>query len=152
MILLLLAMTFNLNLLCFPSWVPHGVGTCIQGAWDIQRLLCQAHYSYFLSLWTLVIQDDMIGVMRSWHKGFHITIINLSRKVWKLDETYACFSSTYISIFPKCPPFIFRFSSTLYDQCRMFLLIVMHTCGLYYFLLCYTLSAIIEHPCFEYLI
>ena len=53
---------------------------------------------------------------------------------------------TYIS-FPKCPPFIFRFSSTLYDQCRMFLLIMLHTCGPYYFLLCYTLWAIIEHPC-----
>ena len=94
----------------------------------------------------------MIVVMRAWHQGFHIAIINLSRRVWKLDETYAWFTSTYISIFPKCPPFIFRFSSTLYDQCRMFLLIIMHTCGPYYFLLCYTLWAIIEHPCFEYLI
>ena len=50
MMLLLLAMTFNLNLLCFPSWVTHCVGTCIQGAWDIQPLLCQAYYSYLISL------------------------------------------------------------------------------------------------------
>ena len=94
----------------------------------------------------------MIGVMRAWHQEFQIAIINLSRRVWKLDETYACFTSTHIYIFPKCPPFIFRFSSTLYDHCRMFLLIIMHTCGPYYFLSCYTLWIIIEHPCIEYLI
>ena len=57
----------------------------------------------------------------------------------------------YIS-FPKCPPFTFRFSSSLYDQCRMFLFIILHTCGPYYYLLCYTLWTIIDHPCIEYLI
>ena len=46
---------------------------------------------------------------------------------------------SYIYIFPKCPPFIFRFSSTLYDHCRMFLLIIMHTCCPYYFFIHVTL-------------
>ena len=46
----------------------------------------------------------------------------------------------YIS-FPKCPPFKFRFSSSLYDQCRMFLLILLHTCGPYYYLLCVRVAA-----------
>ena len=44
------------------------------------------------------------------------------------------------------------FHQILYDHCRMFLLIIMHTCGPYYFLSCYTLWIIIEHPCIEYLI
>ena len=95
----------------------------------------------------LIIQDAMIGEWELDTKYYHIAIINLSRRVWRLDETYACFTSTHIYIFPKCPPFIFRFSSILYDQCRMFLLIIMHTCGPYYYLLCYTLWTIIEHPC-----
>ena len=28
----------------------HGVGTRIHGAWGTQAILCQAHYSYMLSL------------------------------------------------------------------------------------------------------
>ena len=67
---------------------------------------------------------------------------------WKLCMFYL-YSFIY---FPKCPPFIFRFSSSLYDLCRMFLLIILHNCGPYYYLLCYTLWIIIEHPCIEYLI
>ena len=72
---------------------------------------------------TLIIQDAMIG--GQWEldtNEYLIAIINLSRRVWKLDETYACFTSTHIYIFPKCTPIIFRFSSTLYDHCRMFYL------------------------------
>lgn len=94
----------------------------------------------------------MIGEWELDTKDYHIAIINLSRRVWMLDETYACFTSTHLFIFPKCPPNIFRFSSSLYDLCRMFMLIIMHTCGPYCYLLCYTLWTIIEHPCIEYLI
>ena len=94
----------------------------------------------------------MIGEWELDTKYYHIAIINLSRRVWRLDETYACFTSTHLFIFPKCPPNIFRFSSSLYDQCRMSILIIMHTCGPYYYLLCYTLWTIIEHPYIEYLI
>ena len=58
--------------------------------------------------------------------------------------TYTSFQSVHL--------LYIRFLPTLYDQCRMFLLIIMHTCGPYYYLLCYTLWTIIEHPCIEYLI
>jgi hypothetical protein len=77
----------------------------------------------------LIIQDAMIGEWELDTKDYHITIINLSREVQKLDEIYSCFTSTHIYIFPKCPPFIFRFSSILYDHYRMFFLFIMHTCG-----------------------
>ena len=62
----------------------------------------------------LIIQDAMIGEWELDTKYYHIAIVNLSRRVWRLDETYACFTSTHLFIFPKCPPNIFRFSSSLY--------------------------------------
>ena len=70
----------------------------------------------------LIIQDAMIGEWELDTKDYYITIIDLSREVQKLDEIYSCFTSTHIYIFPKCPPFIFRFSPILYDHCRMFYL------------------------------
>ena len=95
----------------------------------------------------------MIGVMRAWHQGFRIAIINLSRRVWKLDETYACFTSTYISIFPKCPPFIFRFhkkySMTTIGCFYLFLCIHLVHSAFFYVTLC---ELIIEDPYIEYLI
>ena len=45
----------------------------------------------------LIIQDAMIGEWELDTKDYHITIINLSREVQKLDETYSCFTSTHIS-------------------------------------------------------
>jgi len=44
----------------------------------------------------LIIQDAMIGEWELDTKDYHITIINLSREVQKLDETYSCFTSTHI--------------------------------------------------------
>ena len=41
---------FNLNLLCGSSWIASWRGTFIQGAWDIQPILCQAHYSFAFTL------------------------------------------------------------------------------------------------------
>ena len=52
----------------------------------------------------------------------------------------------------KVSTFIFSFPLLLCDQYRMFLLIILHTCGPYYYPLCYTLWIIIEHPYIEYLI
>ena len=67
MIPLLLTMITNLNLLCVPSWVNHGVGTCIQGAWDFQPVLCQAHYSYCFHF-KLNHSRCYDRGMRAWHQ------------------------------------------------------------------------------------
>jgi hypothetical protein len=101
----------------------------------------------------LIIQDAMIGEWELDTKDYHITIIDLSREVQKLDEIYSCFTSTHIYIFPKCPPFIFRFSSnTLWPLWDVLTYYYAYLWSIVLLLLCYTLWIIIEHPCIEYLI
>ena len=129
MILLLLTMIFNLNLLCFPKLSNTWSRYLYSRGMRLSTCTLSSTLLMFAFTLNLIIQDAMIGEWELDTKDYHITIIDLSREVQKLDEIYSCFTSTHIYIFPKCPPFIFRFSPILYDHCRMFLLIIMRTCG-----------------------
>ena len=51
----------------------------------------------------------MIGEWELDTKYYHIAIINLSREVQKLDETYSCFTSTHIYL-SKVSTFYIQFS------------------------------------------
>ena len=136
MILLLLTMIFNLNLLCFLKLSNTWSRYLYSRGMRLSTCTLSSTLLIFAFTLNLIIQNAMIGEWELDTKYCHITIINLSRRFWRIDETYACFTSTHLYIFPKCPPFIFRFSSSLYDHYRMFLLIILHTCGPYYYLLC----------------
>ena len=117
----------NLNLLCGPSWVtPWCRYSYSQGMRHSTHTLSS---TLLIFAFTLNFNHSRCydkGVMRAWHQ-YHIANINLSRSIWKIDETCSCFSSTHLYIFPKCPPFMFRFTRILYDHYRMFLLFIMHT-------------------------
>ena len=69
MIPLLLAMIAKL--VFFPKLSNHGVGTRIQGAWDIQLFLYQAHEPIIAFTLTLIIQDAMIGEWELDNKYYH---------------------------------------------------------------------------------
>ena len=56
----------------------------------------------------------MIGEWELDTKDYHITIINLSREVQKLDEIYSCFTSTHIYLSKVSTFYIQIFTNTLW--------------------------------------